>query len=192
MQIIVFKSQKCGYCKSFVKAGGMSALAAFGPVVDADLISDRATHDKWQSKLHPKVYPEVFVLDDAGKKVGSFNARSMTAAKVTAKMRSICPSCEPGTPAATKTCPTCNGSGVVAVLLCALLSLCAACISQKIVFTQPLPESAGGTNDTALVVASYHGGSNATYRARANVVISMGIYSTKKIDPETTATIPLK
>lgn len=134
------------------------------------------------------LWPVVSVYDGATLK-GSFVARRLKAPALIAKLEALCPSCS-DTPAAParKPCPTCKGTGLALLALAALIG--AGCISQKVVINQPLP-SGNGTNDVALVEASY-GGTNGTYRAQANVVVSMGIYSTKKIDPQTTATIPLK
>lgn len=72
-------------------------------------------------------FPTVVVVSDAGKKLGSLLARGMTDKTFIAAVEKFCPGCGPVVdPVATKTCPTCKGTGHVAAMLCAVLTLFAA------------------------------------------------------------------
>jgi len=140
MKVLVFGSKStCSICKGEYAPiepaiiAGLKAVGAVYTFLDQTAAPAAYAAGKKLVKVSsvPK-FPAVFVLDNAGKVKGSFVARSMTAAKIVAACVKLCGDCgETVTPPATTTkpCPTCKGTGTVAVALaCALTLFGAGCV----------------------------------------------------------------
>ena len=83
---------------------------------------------------------------------------------------------------------------VLSAVLFGVLNMATGCISQEIVITLPPVFEQATTNDVTVVEA---GKTNSVYTYKASaksggVIMTQGIYSTKKVDPETSLQIPLK
>lgn len=79
-------------------------------------------------------------------------------------------------------------------LFSVMLILVSGCISQYISFPDKIEliEKNGNTSETNSVDMGFNGSSNFYYKASGGIIISMGIYSVKNVNPTTSATIPFK
>jgi hypothetical protein len=79
-------------------------------------------------------------------------------------------------------------------LLFTVTLLTSGCISQYISFPDKfeITEKTVSNADTNSVDMGLTGSTNFYYKAKGGIIISMGIYSVKNVNPTTSATIPLK
>jgi len=139
MKVVVFTDcTTCAYCKKIkpVLSAGSAFRAYLGSVGIGFDWGDRSQDPAHYAGLKRQYgfsgsYPAVYVIGDNGKTVARFVARNYTAQKLITKIGSYCASCNTGnaTASKTKTCPTCKGSGVVAVALALMLSIAVGCVS---------------------------------------------------------------
>lgn len=141
MKVVVFTDcTTCAYCKKIkpVLSGGSAFRSYLGSLGIGFDWGDRSQDPAHYAGLKRQYgfsgsYPAVFVIGDNGKTVARFVARNYTAKKLITKIGSYCASCNSGTSPApaqkVKTCPTCKGSGFVAVLLALCLSIASGCVS---------------------------------------------------------------
>lgn len=144
-KVIVFGDKaKCSACKSFAKIEA-NVAGMFGDKGIGYEFLDYGTNPKGYAAgkklvgkaLIPK-YPALFVLNGS-KVVGSFVARSMTAAMIVKKVTALCVDCSEPTdePTLYKECPTCKGAGKIAIALACLFTLFSAgCTGTKVSVTQ--------------------------------------------------------
>lgn len=142
MKVVVFTDcVTCAYCKKIkpVLSGGSAFRSYLGSVGIGFDWGDRSQDPAHYAGLKRQYgfsgsYPAVFVIGDNGKTVARFVARNYTAQKLITKIGYYCASCNSVTVSAskTKTCPTCKGSGVVAVLLALMLSIAAGCTATRV------------------------------------------------------------
>lgn len=146
VKVIVFGDKaKCSACKSFAKIESNVAGMLGDKGIGYEFL-DYGTNPKGYAagkKLIGKAsipkYPALFVLNGS-KVVGTFVARSMTAAMIVKKVTSLCVDCGEPTdePVLYKECPTCKGAGKIAIALACLLTLFGAgCVITKGNYTPP-------------------------------------------------------
>lgn len=145
--VILGNRRTCGASLALKTKGTFAALVKAFPaatVIDADK-TENATAYKTYRPHEGFAWPTIRTYGADGKTTGSFLARGMTNTQTISKIKALCPACSeacdtgdcadtvPDAPVKRRTCPTCKGSGFIAVALCGLLSVfCSGCLVTRI------------------------------------------------------------
>ena len=138
MKVTMITNVGCGYCNAAKKIATSAEFSVWasqnGVTVTGtqyNSAAGTAALERFGIKGMLKV-PLMLVSDDAGNKVTWFSYRPSikvrTAANLIAALAAVCGGdCSPAAPAVRTQCPTCKGTGYVAVLLAGFLGLLCGC-----------------------------------------------------------------